>query len=584
MKNFEGMETNIPGVYNKSEYPPQGGIIGAPTSEVVVLGVTKGGIPYNAADYDENDRINSFTSPNQMLKELIGGPAYYTAEFYLTPTKDPNLNTPSRVKVVGVNPSSRATGTLKDAATNDIVDIKSRRYGALANQIARKVEAGTTRGYKATVKFKGNVVGQKDNIALDFLSIQYTGSGSAATMSISGTQLTTVCTGATGDNLTINFSDFPKLGDLVEYINSQDAYTCSLKGRSDYLSNTMDKVTTQDVKTSVYNAMGNVEALIQFLNKECQGEIIAALHASADRAAIVADSGFVFLTSGSDGSATNSDWASALELLEKMGVNHVLAASGDAAVAALVDAHVNRMSQMEQKKNRSAGGGASSTTNTKSARIAEMKALNSARYSYGCTPFYRYDAPNGNIKTEFEPFYLAAMVAGIRFGNHLTTSSVFQTLNILGVAEKYSLDDKKDYLSAGGILVEEDADGFAVVDELSTFQGGNLILENPSALRTCDHITLDSQVKIKARLKALKKAPNAIAIKEIQNFLITNLLPGYVRDGLLTEDPQSGEPAFCDIEFDIRGDAFYFNFTGIIPLPLKFVFIKQKFVVIGQNR
>ena len=85
------------------------------------------------------------------------------------------------------------------------------------------------------------------------------------------------------------------------------------------------------------------------------------------------------------------------------------------------------------------------------------------------------------------------------------------------------------------------------------------------------------------RLAKLVKAPTSLQINELFNYLITNLLPSYVDDGYLTDDPNNGQAAFSDVSFNVIGDAFYFDFTGIVPLPLRYGFIKQKFTVIGQN-
>jgi hypothetical protein len=101
-------------------------------------------------------------------------------------------------------------------------------------------------------------------------------------------------------------------------------------------------------------------------------------------------------------------------------------------------------------------------------------------------------------------------------------------------------------------------------------------------LRTADYITLDSQFKIKNRIASLDRAPNSIVIKSIENYLITNLLQFYKDNGFLTDDPYTGQKAFSNVSFRLQGDVFYFEFTGILPAPLHYVFVKQNFTITGN--
>lgn len=582
-QKFEGIETNIPGIYTESEFPPTLGAVQAPTNIVAIIGKGKGGVPYNASGVDDEDKVNVISSVAQALDLIRGGDSLYMAEFYLDPTKDPTLNTPARCLYFRVDPASAAQRILQDGGSNNIIQLDTTRYGAFANQLARKIEAGTNLGHKVTVKLAGEELVQEDDIGYEYMTIEYTGAGSAADLTITDTTLSTTVTGGPGgEDLSMTLSEFPTLGDVVAYINEQPAYSASLKYRSNAKSDTFDAVTSQSIFGSPYTAVAHVQALLDFFNLRAKGEIVATYVGSA-RNDVANDSNFIFFTGGSDGTASNSDWADTLELMKKFRINHVLAATGDPAIHTMVDQHVRDMSGIEEKKNRSAGYGAE-LNKTVSTRIDEMKALNSQRSEYWFTPFRRPDILNNNEAKEFDPFYLAAMGAGIRFGNDVTISATFKQLNILGVSETYDRPTKKQIIDAGGSIVgrDETGSGFSVIHNVTTYQGVNLILNLPSMLRTADAITLDSQVKIQRRIANLKKAPTAMVIKDMENYLKVNLLPFY-RDevGWLTDDPFAERPAFSDVQFTIKGDRFDFSFTGIIPAPLHFGFIKQRFVVIG---
>lgn len=581
-KQFEGIETRIPDVYTKSEFPPSAGASGAATNIVAVIGSCEGGIPYNATDLKEEERVNIISSVAQALNILQGGNAYYMTEFYLSPSKDAFLNNPSLCLVFRVDPAVKASTTVQDASLNDIIDLESTRYGTLGNQLARKIEAATNLGHKVTVKFQGTILAEQDDVGLEYLAIQYTGAGTAASMNITATQLDVTVTGASADDLTLLFSEYTKLGNLVEYINEQPNYTCQLLSSSDRLTTTFDAVTAQDIKTSEYTAVAYVEALIEFFNTQCGGELTAALHASATRTDVTNDGSFIFLSGGTKGSATATDWANCLALMEKFKINHVLVATGDLATNAMVDAHLVKMSGIKEKRNRSGGSGATAGTSL-STKYSESKSINSARFEYCYTPFRRADIVNNNIIKSFDPFYGAALTAGIRFGNDVTISAVYKSVNVLALDESYDTPTKDKIIESGGTLFDSEEGAFIVRHNVSTYQGTNLILNLPSMLRTCDAITLDSQARIRSRLAAQTTAANALIVTDMINFLLTNLLPDYRDDKKwLTNDIITGEPAFSDVEFRLEGDTFYFSFTGIVPAPMHFVFVKQKFYVPGQ--
>lgn len=581
-KSFEGRKIYQPGVYSKSYYPPQAGSVGAETNVVAVIGKAKGGIPYNA-NLADDQKVNRFTSVSECLNILRGGEGYYMSEFFLTPTTDDALAKPSEVLFFRVDPALQSSSTIKDSLGIDIVSLKSGRYGAYANQLSRKIVAGTKAGTKnITVKLAGSEIASKDNIGYDCFTIQYVGSGSACDMSITSSALTTTVTGASGEDLNLSFADFKTVGDIVSYVDALPVYTCTLAGENDFATENLDAVSSQSIMTA-YTATANVQAVIDFFNDNCGGEVSAELATGATREALVNDTNFVFFSGGTDGTATNADWSACLTLMEKFAINHILVASGDPVIHALVDQHCQNMSDVTKKKNRTWAAGATSSK-TKTERIAEAKALNSVRGIYFVTPFYRYDYVNGGAKTKFDPFYGAAFDAGIRYANNITISSTFKMPNILGTAEEYSYDDKDDYIKNGcSLMGMSEAGVYEIIHCVSTYQAANLILNLPSMLRTCDYITLDSQVKIRAQIASLDRAPNALVIKSIENYLTSNLLPSYRDNGYLTDDPNTGAKAFSEVSFYVQGDAFYFQFTGIVPAPLHYGFITQRFTVVGQT-
>jgi len=90
------------------------------------------------------------------------------------------------------------------------------------------------------------------------LTIKYTGTGSAATMTIAGTTLTTSVTGGPGgENLSFDLTNpsYNTLSSLVTAINAHGGYTATLSITAATDSVTLAPVAAQDIKSGTYTAL-----------------------------------------------------------------------------------------------------------------------------------------------------------------------------------------------------------------------------------------------------------------------------------------------------------------------------------------
>ena len=148
---FNGYELWHPGSYTKYDITKLNR--GAPASRTLVyLGEADSGIPYNATDFNESERINVISSGSEAKNVLRGGKLYLCSKFALTPSKDPGVNPPQRVIALVVNPLTRASKILKES-TDDKITVKSYIYGKLANDVRISVSDGTTEGKMLKIAF-----------------------------------------------------------------------------------------------------------------------------------------------------------------------------------------------------------------------------------------------------------------------------------------------------------------------------------------------------------------------------------------------------------------------------------------------
>jgi hypothetical protein len=423
------------------------------------------------------------------------------------------------------------------------------------------------------------------------LSVQYTGVSDSSLLSISDTALTTVCSGAVGDNLSITLADYDDLGSLVNFINSKTAYTCTLTGKSDEKCNIFDIVSSQDIVSAAYNCVGIVEALMRNIN--ASETFTATLHTGSTR--IVPDnlSDYAFLTGGTVSAATTQNWTDALAKIEKYDVNCLVIASGSSTIQALVEAHLRKMNGLEVKKYRQAISGASTVQNTKALRIAEMKSLNSAYFEYCVSPFKRYDYVNKEVPTtDFEAFYLGAMIAGLRYANNIGMDVVFKYLDVISTPE-ILVEDQNDYAEAGGTLIQKTnnvlngTQNFEILVNNTTFQGSQVTRTNPSVVYEINVLTKHYEEYIIEQLRALDSVANSVIISTIQNRITTQLFPKYRDDyKWITDavDPTGAvQKAFSDVSFYQDGEKFYTSAVFTMSVTPRFAFNFFTFITPGQN-
>ena len=582
--DFAGQKIIIPGAYSKRLFPEDQGA-GAVAGRVLIMGeATKGGIPYNAYD-DVDDIINVAEGQAQALNIFGGGPVYYGAEFFLTPTKDERFNKPSEAWCIVVNQMTQATTKLK-AVLVDTIDLSWDKFGTDANTAAVKVSSGSNTGKKVEVIYKGAELLNKDDVTLNLMNITYTGAGTPATMTIDATTLTTACTGAPTDDLSITLADYADMGSLINYINNQANYTCTLTGTSDEKTSVFDAVTIQSILTE-YSCVGIVEAIIRILNGT--EAMTATLTTSAPRAVITDLSEFQYFTGGTVLAATTADWTAALVKLEDYELNNIVGMTGSETIHALIEDHVSRMNAVKKKKYRQAGFGAGSATNTKALRIAEMKSLNSAYIEYCVSPFKRFDYVNNEVPSvNFDPFYLYPMVAGLRYANNVGMDVVFKYLNIISTPEIKAIPDQEDYAAAGATIVQKTVNvnnitQFETKVNNTTFQGSQVTRTNPAVVYEINVLTRDLENQITEQIRGLGEVVNSVIITKIQSWLTTFLFPKYRDDFKWITDGPDGQKAFSNVSFTQVGEEFSVSATLTMSVTPRFVFNLLTFIVPGQN-
>jgi hypothetical protein len=522
---------------------------------VALVGRSAGGKPKTAL---------RFGSPQEARDALVSGELLDAVLAAFDPSTE--TNGPSQVVAVRVNPATQATLALKNAAAANVINLTSVGYGARENQIRVKVEAGTVSGRRVTVQ-RGNDFFTEDNIGREAFTVRYTGAAATATIAITGTTVTLAA--PTGTTVaTIDLTQFSTVQDLVDRIALVSGFTASVNGDS-YTKpalNGLDHVTAQDVKTANYIARADLQAVVDWINGPKQGFVTAARIDGAG--AIPAVAAFTYLSGGSDGTTTNTDWAASFEVLQTVDVQWVTPVSSDDAIHAMADAHVAFMSTVGRKERRAIVGTAAGTSDADA--ITKAKALNSDRTSLVHLGHYDYDQ-SGKLAL-FPPYISAARLAGGFAGVNPGTPLTNKNFKCRGLERNLRNPVDTDPLINGGVLCLESTEaGYKVVKSISTW----LVNDNYNRVEQSCGVAVDFVARsIREALDVLRgQKGNPLVISRAVSIAESTL-----RD-LAREEPQgpgvivgSDEaPAYRNITARLEGDVLRVEFECSPVIPVNYV-------------
>jgi len=485
------------------------------------------------------------------------------------PSPGSGLPGASEVYLVPVNPATPAELTLSNA-----IKLTTYLYGLPANQVKVKIEAGSTAGKKVTVGYL-NHIETFDDLTRPSFSIQYTGAGSAATMTITptaaGHSLTTSCTGATPDNLNLDLNVYTNIQAVVDAINATGKYTATVLTPQPTvdLSMNLDAVTTQDIKTAAYTAKSELQAIINELNAK-SGYVSASR--VADAGAAPANVGWTYLSGAVNGTTTTTEWQAALDLLKTINIDLILPITPDTSIHAMVDTHCDYMSGPNGKSERRAfvGGslqnwnGEANRATALAALKTQAKALNSDRTMHAGLGSKLYD-PNGVAKL-YPGYITAAMYAGIAAGASPVLPLTRKYLRVLGLEVELRVAEIEEMIEAGIAVPIPDTvqgAGYVISRQVTTWtQDVNLYRIEFSVGRGADYIASE----VRKRHELLIGYPGTEQIDQTIVNVTNGVLEAAKRDGYI----RSYDPEATSLRAD--NTVRYVDYSAVPVLPINWIF------------
>jgi hypothetical protein len=545
----------VPGAYSRSA--AIGGQGGISAGNGVILGKSSMGMA---------GVLNEFSSPREAREILGDGELLKAVALAFNPSPD---YTPQKIFAMVVNGNTQAVRQMK-SGSNVILNLKSAMYGVPANQLKMRLSAGTDAGTKKLhFIFKGDddTAEKIGNIGKESLSLLYTGTGSAAAVTIDNEKLVVAVTGA-ADSITILFEDFPTIEQVVARLNDTGKFAAvQLETESNAAANQLDAVTSQDVKASAATLRSDLYALISalknsyYIGKENVEKADGAANILPD-----VDTDFIYFTGATAGTYMVDDWNEALGKLETEDIQIVSSPSTDHTVHVLISNHCTLMSSTVNRKERTCLlGGAKGEAMADA--LANAKSINSKYASY-VYPAVNVNSPLTGEAEDVAASYVACMLLGMECAVSVNEPLTWKNVSVNKFLVKLKIPEMEKLIK-GGVLCcgTTDDNRLAVIRAMTTYQGGSqLQLVERSMVREDLYMNRD----LRNRFSVNVGRPGISKGNEAENILLNTAIQ-WKDDGLIV--PNDKGQNVWGILVRKSGDKTYIEFNRNLTAPQNFFFI-----------
>lgn len=271
-------------------------------------------------------------------------------------------------------------------------------------------------------------------------------------------QTVTVTATAVASSATVQ-TTVQKLADLYNSkIVGSAGFTLELvTGVTTYPVYKLDEIDDEDVfSPAVTGFRADLYAIIDGINDRSQ--LVTAEKSSGAIGVPDNTSTPVFLSGGSEGSASSSDYLDGLNMLKRTRVNSIVVLTGDPDVHSDVIGHCDFMAGIGRSERDAFVGLLNDDLDdvpTKDEAKTQIVSLNSRHVRAFPQAVTRFDT--AGEETEFLPPFTAAIAAGMQAGAPVGTPLTFKYVNVLGFRQDSSwnpIDDGEEMIQAGAMFLE----------------------------------------------------------------------------------------------------------------------------------
>ena len=543
--------TTVSSVNDDAENP-SGSTVG---NTLCIVGVCDGGKPLTVYTFDD---------PDDVAPALISGPLCAAAIKAFNPSDE--LGAPGQVLCVRVGSATAASLALNDPNSVASAVVYSQAYGQTVAPPRMKIEAGTNPNTLKVSTAQGQNYLVQDNIGGALFSVTYTGAAASAAVGTGNSQVAVAAPSGTPLGA-LMLTQFTVIQDVVDYINSFAGFTALvLNGRGQQLAlNALDAINA-NAKTAMVTYTGNLAAFLAYMNSPAQTMVTAQKAPNAVSAPALI--GWTYLSGGSTPTIMLSDWVNALTLLQGVDLQWLSILSGDGAVWAAVDAHVQYMSSTGKRERRALVGPAAGTSMTTVMGYGAV--LNSDRTSVVWPGYYDYDV-NGNLVL-LDAFYTASVVAAGFAASPPGTPMTNKAFTFRGLELAVRNPGDTDQLIQAGIMpVDSEATGYKVVRSISTWLVNNKFNRVEVSTGAATDYAVRTVRQALDVLRGSRSDPRLLgrAIMIADTSLAGLAKPPPIGPGVIVGD--TNDPAYKNIEAEIDGDNMIVSFQMSPVVPNNFI-------------
>lgn len=543
----------IPGAFSRIDsIKGQGGLVSA--NKGAVMGDCLGGTPQT---------LLKFGSIAEAVNVLKDGPLLEAVRMAFSPG---NSLVPQAVHALRVNTATKSGYTMLETAT-DIIDLASLDYGLSQNQIIVSLASGTNYGKKVVITYKTDTE-TFDDIRKQSMIIQETvGATSLTIVNNSGTN-TFVTTGANAQSLDLN--DYPTIGALVAYLNNETGYTASvIPGEDDVSTLELDSISSVDINTTPVTIESSATEIATVINAGSK-YLSASMANDANDLVIPDNFTSVYLTGGSEGTYSATEWGTALTIMEAEDIQFIGTPSPDSAIHALLKTHVNAMSAVTGRKERQALlGGAWGESEAEA--VTASGNINSKFVLNVFQGFTQYDVKN--VVQNFGASYMACMLMGQKMAGAINMPLTFNSVNVIDLENKLNDTTLENLIENGVCPVNYNAAGLPViVRQVNTYLVDDLKYNEFSMVSEMNFVSRDLRAHLESAF-AGKAGANFYA--GVLKGSVEAKLAQYTDLGLFVKDEKG--ISWWNVQISISGDTVIVDYDAYLTAPINFIFVTQHF-------
>lgn len=526
---------------------------------LVLIGESAGGIPKKPV---------RLRSPMAAARLLRSGPLCDAAKRAFAPSAE--TGAPASVVVVRVDPAVQASLTLAAADDTPLLVLKSSDYGSVTNSLEVRIEDGSLRGKRVSIR-QANAVYHRDNVGAEVMAFSYSGAEASAQVVVgAGTLALEAPVGTVLREYTL--SDWATVSSLAEAVNSSFGTDWSVvipDGQERVEPRHLDATDGADAQGATAKLTNHAHAVLRYFTSNPEVMIDAEL-VTAGYLATPKNIDWTSLTGGLNGNVETTDWEEAMASIAEIEAHWVVPLSANPAVWDLTAAHVEWASSMKRERRAFVGG---SSGITAAQALLDARSLNSDRVAYVWPGIYEYDYETR--ETTLQPPYMAAVYvaagfAAINPGATMSRKPISAAGTELIVREPTDTDALLD----GGVLplVQTDA-GVLVSKAVSTWVTDDRYNRREVSVGAAVDYVARAVRENLASLLGERAAPEILtrARSRLESILADLSVAPPIGPGILVGDEAS--PSYRNIELSMDADILRVSFECSPVLPINYVLV-----------